>query len=56
MGLDLKRKREQLGLTQTELARHLDVKLATVYRWEKLKKVDRVVSLAMKELERQLKK
>ncbi len=33
-GSKLKKKREDLGLTQTELADILGVKMNTVYRWE----------------------
>jgi DNA-binding transcriptional regulator YiaG len=56
-GTELKQKRENLGLTQTELADILGVKMNTVYRWESgILAVPKVVELAMITVERQYKK
>jgi DNA-binding transcriptional regulator YiaG len=35
-GIDLKKSRETLGLTQTELSREFGVTLRTIQRWESL--------------------
>lgn len=47
-GKELKQKRENLGLTQTELADILGVKMNTVYRWESgILAVPKSIELAM---------
>lgn len=47
-GKELKQKRENLGLTQTELAEILGVKMNTVYRWESgILSVPKSIQLAM---------
>lgn len=47
-GSELKTKRENLGLTQTELADILGVKMNTVYRWESgILAVPKSIELAM---------
>lgn len=52
-GSELKAKRESLGLTQTELADILGVKMNTVYRWESgLLTVPKSITLAMETVER----
>ncbi len=52
-GSELKQKREQLGLTQTELADILGVKMNTVYRWESgILTVPKSIKLAMETVER----
>lgn len=56
-GSELKTKRENLGLTQTELAEILGVKMNTVYRWESgILTVPRSIELAMETVERNYKK
>lgn len=56
-GSELKSKRESLGLTQTELADILDVKMNTVYRWESgILSVPKSIELAMETVERNHKK
>jgi DNA-binding transcriptional regulator YiaG len=56
-GSELKTKRENLGLTQRELADILGVKLNTVYRWESgILAVPKSISLAMETVERNHKK
>ena len=53
---ELKRKRERLGLTQAELAKRLGITKITILRYENGQtKIPRVVELAMKEIERELK-
>ena len=53
-GSELKAKRENLGLTQTELADILGVKMNTVYRWESgILAVPKSIELAMKTVERE---
>jgi len=53
---DLKRKREQLGLTQEELAKYLGVKRLSVIRWENGQtEIDKMLERAMRDLERELK-
>ena len=53
----LKTKREKLGLTQTELADILGVKMNTVYRWESgILAVPKSIELAMETVERKHKK
>lgn len=55
-GNELKEKREQLGLTQTELADILGVKMNTVYRWESgILAVPQSIELAMETVERKYK-
>ena len=55
-GADLKKKREELGLTQVELARHLGVQPMTISRWERgQEKIEKLVVRAMRDLERELK-
>ncbi len=55
-GKELKGKREKLGLTQTELADILGVKMNTVYRWESgILSVPKSIELAMKTVERRYK-
>lgn len=52
-GSELKRKRESLELTQTELADILGVKMNTVYRWESgILSVPKSIELAMETVER----
>ena len=52
-GKELKQKRESLGLTQTELAKLLGVKMNTVYRWESgILAVPKSIELAMETIER----
>jgi DNA-binding XRE family transcriptional regulator len=52
-GNELKTKRENLGLTQTELADTLGVKMNTVYRWESgILAVPKSIELAMETVER----
>ncbi|HEX8195315.1 MAG TPA: helix-turn-helix domain-containing protein [Pyrinomonadaceae bacterium] len=52
-GKELKSKREKLGLTQTELADILGVKMNTVYRWESgILTVPKSIELAMETVER----
>ncbi len=52
-GKQLKEKRENLGLTQTELANILGVKMNTVYRWESgILSVPQSIELAMETVER----
>ena len=52
-GKALKNKREKLGLTQTELADILGVKMNTVYRWESgILTVPKSIELAMETVER----
>jgi DNA-binding transcriptional regulator YiaG len=52
-GSELKVKRENLGLTQTELADILGVKMNTVYRWESgILSVPKSIALAMETVER----
>lgn len=52
-GSELKQKRENLGLTQTELADILGVKMNTVYRWESgILSVPKSIELAMDTVER----
>jgi DNA-binding XRE family transcriptional regulator len=52
-GKELKVKRETLGLTQTELADILGVKMNTVYRWESgILSVPQSIELAMETVER----
>ena len=47
-GKELKQKRENLELTQTELADILGVKMNTVYRWESgILSVPKSIELAM---------
>lgn len=56
-GKELKQKREELGLTQTELADILGVKMNTVYRWESgILQVPKSIELAMETVERKHKK
>ncbi|MCY7377183.1 MAG: helix-turn-helix domain-containing protein [Pyrinomonadaceae bacterium] len=56
-GKELKQKRENLGLTQTELADILGVKMNTVYRWESgILTVPKSIELAMRTVEREHKK
>jgi transcriptional regulator with XRE-family HTH domain len=53
---ELKRKRERLGLTQAELAKRLGITKITILRYENGQtEIPRVVELAMKEIERELK-
>lgn len=53
---ELKRKRERLGMTQAELAKRLGITKITVLRYENGQTdIPRVVELAMKEIERDLK-
>jgi DNA-binding XRE family transcriptional regulator len=55
-GTELKKKRENLGLTQTELADILGVKMNTVYRWESgILSVPKSIELAMETVERRYK-
>ncbi len=55
-GKELKEKRENLGLTQTELANILGVKMNTVYRWESgILSVPKSIELAMETVERRYK-
>jgi len=52
-GIELKQKRENLRLTQTELAEILGVKMNTVYRWESgILTVPKSIELAMETVER----
>ncbi len=56
-GNELKAKRESLGLTQTELADILGVKMNTVYRWESgILSVPTSIELAMETVERKYRK
>ena len=55
-GIDLKKKREELGLTQVELARHLGVQSTAVSRWERgSEKLKKIVVRALRDLENELK-
>lgn len=55
-GKELKEKRENLGLTQTELADILGVRMNTVYRWESgILSVPKSIELAMETVERRYK-
>ena len=55
-GEELRRKREQLGLTQEELAKHLGVKRLSIIRWENGQtEIDKILERAMRDLERELK-
>jgi DNA-binding XRE family transcriptional regulator len=55
-GCELKAKRECLGLTQTELADILGVKMNTVYRWENgILPVPKSIALAIETVERNFK-
>ena len=54
-GTELKRRRERLSMTQTELAKELGVKQNTVYRWEADKlPISRIVDLALQQIEARL--
>jgi transcriptional regulator with XRE-family HTH domain len=57
-GYRLKEKREQLGLSQEQLARVLEVTLSTVARWEQLKDAQipnsKMIELAIEGLELKL--
>lgn len=56
-GKELKQKRESLGLTQTELADILGVKMNTVYRWESgILAVPKSIELAMETVLRNYKR
>ena len=56
-GTELKNKRENLELTQTELADILGVKMNTVYRWESgILSVPQSIELAMETVERKFTK
>ena len=56
-GTELKKKREKLGFTQTELADILGVKMNTVYRWESgILSVPKSIELAMETVERKFEK
>lgn len=56
-GNELKQKRENLALTQAELAEILGVKPNTVARWERgILSVPKTVELAMETVERKYKK
>lgn len=56
-GKELKKRRENLGLTQTELAEKLDVKQNTVYRWEaEILPISKTVELAFENIECKLSK
>ena len=55
-GADMRRRREDLGLTQEELARLLDVHAQTVSKWERQKgKLEKILVRAMRDVERELK-
>ncbi len=54
-GKELKKRREKLALTQTELAEMLDVKQNTIYRWEADKlPISRMVELAFENIENKI--
>jgi DNA-binding transcriptional regulator YiaG len=54
-GKELKKKREALKLTQTELANILGVKMNTVYRWESgILTVPKSIALALETVERKI--
>lgn len=56
LGKELKTRREELALTQTELAEMLDVKQNTVYRWEADKlPISKTVELAFENIENKIK-
>ncbi len=50
---ELKRIRENLGMTQEDLSKRLKVTLRTVARWEAGANIPEVVRLALKEVIRQ---
>jgi transcriptional regulator with XRE-family HTH domain len=53
---DLRRRRENLGLTQEQLARELDVTVLTVSRWERgVYPVPKHIELAVEALEKRRK-
>jgi transcriptional regulator with XRE-family HTH domain len=53
---ELKRRRENLGLTQEQLARELDVTVLTVSRWERgVYPVPKHIELAVEALEKRRK-
>ncbi len=55
LGKELKKRREKLALTQTELAEMLDVKQNTIYRWEADKlPISRMVELAFENIENKI--
>ena len=52
-GAELRRRREALGLTQTQLSERLGVGLRTIQEWESdLRPIRPMVDLALRELER----
>lgn len=55
--LDLKSRRVSLGLTQSQLARELEVDVITVSRWERgVRPIPRFIELAIEAIEARRKK
>ena len=58
-GIELKAKRDELGLTQEALARELNITLSSVARWEQLKDKEiqsPLLPLALEAVENRMKK
>ena len=54
---NLKRRRDELGLTQAQLARELDVDVITVSRWERgVHPIPRYIELALEAIEQRRKR
>ena len=54
---NLKRRRDELGLTQAQLARELDVDVITISRWERgVHPIPRYIELALEAIEQRRKR